>query len=345
MNANRRRSIIVGGALTILTLLLFAAALGSGSASIGLAELVEVMFGGGDGPGRQILLEWRLPRALFAALGGAALALSGAIFQFITRNPLGSPDIIGFSAGAYTGALLVSAAGVTALWGRPVGALVGGVGAGLTVYFLAWNRGLSGLRIIVVGIGVSVFLSSFSTYLLLTLQREHAMMVAGWGMGSLANIAWRHVVVLLVTLALCLPVLFVVSPDMKTLDLGDDLAAGLGVRVNLLRAGLLFLGTVLVAAVTAAAGPIAFVALAAPQLAKRATGAVAIPLYTTALMGATLLTASDLTARLILPRGQLPAGVVTLVLGGAYLLWLLGADTPVGLSRRWRPHLLRKKVA
>ncbi|WP_350258725.1 FecCD family ABC transporter permease [Scrofimicrobium sp. R131] len=332
-----RRPRVIALVLTALLVLAFFGALLVGSAGLTLPEVMRTLTGHGDPALNQVVLDWRLPRALFALLGGMALALSGAIFQFITRNPLGSPDIIGFSAGAYTGALLVSALGVSALWGRPVGALLGGLLAGAAVYFLAWEQGLSGFRIIIVGIAVSVFLSALNTYLLLTLQREQALIVAGWGLGSLANISWRHVVVLGIALLITLPLLFYLRADLRLLDLGDDTAAGLGVRVSRLRAVLLGLGIILVAAVTAAAGPIAFVALAAPQLAKRLASAPAIPLYMTAVVGALLLVTSDIAARLLIPGGQLPAGVITLSVGGLYLLWLLAqAGLPTGAARTER---------
>ena len=320
---------------TLLTVAVIAALLGAltvGSADIGVRGVWATVFGSDPSPlARQIVFEWRLPRILFAALGGAALALSGAVFQFITRNPLGSPDIIGFSSGAYAGALIIAAMGVTGIWARPVGALLGGAGAGILVYLLAWDRGLSGFRIIVVGIAVSVFLASVSTYLILTLQREEAIVVAGWGLGSLANVGWRQVGVLTLALVVALPALAFLTPDMRLLDLGDDTAAGLGVRVNALRGWLMAVGVLLVAAVTAAAGPIAFIALAAPQIAKRLAGAPAIPLYMTAATGALLLLLSDIVARLLVPGGALPVGVVTLCVGGIYLLWLL---SHAGLERR-----------
>ncbi len=318
------------GVLSGLLIVAFFAALMVGSANLSVDEVMRALSGtGASDAARQMVLEWRLPRAVFAVLGGAALALSGAVFQFITRNPLGSPDIIGFSSGAYAGALVATVIGLGGLWGRPIGALIGGLGAGVLVYLLAWERGLSGLRIIVVGIAVSVFLSSISTYLLLTMQRERALVVAGWGLGSLANIGWRHVIVLAVALLVAIPLLTLLTPDMRLLDLGDDTAAGLGVKVSQLRGYLMAVGVLLVAAVTAAAGPIAFVALSAPQIAKRISGGPAIPLYLTAVTGALLLVGSDIAARLLLRNGELPTGVITLSVGGIYLLWLLARNGTV----------------
>lgn len=327
------KPLVVGAGITGALIVALAFALTVGSAGTKSTEVAAALLGAGDDLTRQVVLEWRLPRAVFAVLGGAGLALSGAVFQFITRNPLGSPDIIGFSSGAYAGALLVTAAGAASLWARPLGALAGGLIAGALVYFLAWDRGLTGLRIIIVGIAVSVFLASFSTYLLLTLQREKALVVAGWGLGSLSSIGWSQVIFLLVALALSLPALVLLTPDMRLLDLGDDTAAGLGVAVGRLRGQLMLIGILLVAAVTAAAGPIAFVALAAPQIAKRLSGAPAIPLYLTAGIGALLLVSSDVVARLILGAGELPAGIITLTFGGIYLLWLLSKEG-IGAERK-----------
>lgn len=325
----RVRGPVVGTALTALVLALFAMGMTVGSAGIGAGQIASALLGTADPRTAQIVVDWRLPRVLFAAVGGAALGLSGAIFQFLTRNPLGSPDIIGFSAGAYTGALLITTLGGTGLWERPLGALAGGIGTGLLVYFLAWDRGISGLRVIVIGIAVSLFMGAINTYLLLTLGRDQAILAAGWGVGNLANIGWRHTVPLLVVFAVVTPAVAFLGPRMRLLELGDEAAQSLGLAVRATRSEMMLVGIVLVAIVTAAAGPIAFVALAAPQLAKRLGKRFSIPLYLTGVMGAALLLGSDIAARGIIPGGQLPVGVITLCVGGAYLLWLLAGKQKI----------------
>ncbi|MGC3956126.1 MAG: iron chelate uptake ABC transporter family permease subunit [Propionicimonas sp.] len=302
-----------------------------GTAGIGVDQVLAAFAGTADTATSRIVLEWRASRVAFALLGGAALAIGGAVFQSITRNPLGSPDIVGFSTGAYTGALLVALFGVTGSLATSLGALAGGLATGLAVYALAYRRGVTGSRVIVVGIGASLFLGAFNTWVLTTMKLEQAISAASWGAGSLNDVGWVHVLPLAAGLVLALPVVLVLSADMRVLELGDDAGRGLGVRAELVRAVLLLLGIALVALVTASAGPIAFVALAAPQLALRVTRTPGVRILPAAAFGSLLLVVSDLIARTVIAPAQLPVGVVTLCLGGAYLVWLLA-----GFGRRTR---------
>lgn len=320
----------------IVTALLAAAALSaawwgliSGSAALTAADAMDALLGRADEGTTRVVLDWRLPRVIFTLFGGAALALAGAVFQSQTRNPLGSPDIIGFSTGAYTGALLVAVVGIGGVWATPAGAVLGGLGTGAAIYLLAWKRGISGLRIIIVGIGMSIFLGSLNTYLITTLQLEAALSAATWGAGSVNDIAWAHVLPLVLIMALTVPVMLALSREMTLMEMGDDAGQGLGIRLECVRLIQFICGILLVAVVTAAAGPIAFVALVAPQLALRLTRAGSVQLLPAAVMGGLLLTVSDLITRAEVMPVQLPVGVVTLCLGGAYLVWLL-----TGIGRR-----------
>ena len=284
---------------------------------------LDAMLGRADAATTRIVMDWRLPRIAFALLAGAALAVSGAIFQSITRNPLGSPDIIGFSSGAYTGALLVALFVGPSAWGTSMGALAGGLLTGAAVYLLAFSKGVSGLRIIVVGIGLSLFLSAFNAWVLTWMRLEQAITAASWGAGSLADIGWVHTVPVLIVLALTLPLVLLGSTDMRMLEMGDDAGRGLGVRAEATRVWMLLLAILLVSVVTASAGPIAFVALAAPQVAMRLMRTPGVRIVPAAAVGALALVSSDLIARTVIAPAQLPVGVVTLCLGGAYLVWLL----------------------
>ena len=257
------RSVVVTALVVVGALGCAVWSLTLGSAGLGVGDLVDALRGTADANTTRTLLQWRMPRTVFALFGGAALGAGGAVFQSITRNPLGSPDIIGFSTGAYTGALLVMLFGASGSLATSLGALAGGVLTGVVVYLFAYQRGVTGMRIIVVGIGVSLFLGAFNTWLLTTMRVERAM---------------------------------------------------------------LLIGVALVAVVTASAGPIAFVALAAPQLAMRLGGTPGVRILPSAALGALLLLASDMVARTVLAPTQLPVGVVTLCVGGAYLVWLLASQ-------------------
>lgn len=295
-----------------------------GSAGIGVPEVMSALGGSAPAGQTRIVVEWRLPRVVLALLGGAALAVSGAVFQSVTRNPLGSPDLIGFSAGASTGALLAGLVAAGSTMGTSLGALAGALLTGLAVYLLAVKQGIAASRILIVGIALSMFLSAFNTWLLTTMRLEQAISAASWGAGSLADIGWWHTVPVAIGLLVALPIVLWFAADMRMLEMGDDAGRGVGVRAEPVRLILLGSGVLLVALVTAAAGPIAFVALAAPQLAMRITGTAGVRIVPAAAVGALLLVSSDLIARTIIAPAQLPVGVVTLCLGGAYLVWLLG---------------------
>lgn len=271
---------------------------------------------------RTVVVEWRAPRTAAAAVFGAALGVSGAVFQSLMRNPLASPDIIGFSAGSFTGALIVIILIHGTYLQLAAGAIVGGLVTAALVYVFAWRRGVQGFRLIIVGIAVSAMLASFNAWLMLTADLEVAMSAAAWGAGSLAGMSWEHVLVGGGAIALLLGAVATLSPALRQLELGDDAARASGVRAEPVRLGIMVLGVGLIAVVTAAAGPISFIALAAPQIARRVAASPGIPVAMSAIMGALLLSGADVIAQHLLPSA-LPVGVVSMVLGGAYLVWLI----------------------
>ncbi|OCW57467.1 FecCD family ABC transporter permease [Hoeflea olei] len=317
-----RRALAIGLALAALALGVAAVSLASGTYPIALDDVLGALVGRGEDQLRMIVVEWRLPRVALALLLGAALGTSGAIFQSLTRNPLGSPDIIGFSAGSYTGALVVMLMFSGGYYETAAGALVGGLVTALAVYLLAWRRGVQGFRLIVVGIGVAAMLSAFNAWMIREAELEVALSAAIWGAGSLNGLGFEQL--LPVALALCVlaPPVLVLARPLRQLEMGDDAARASGVNANRTRALLMVLGVALTAIVTAAAGPISFIALAAPQIARRLTRAAGVALVPSALMGGLLLVSADWAAQHALGV-QLPVGVMTVSIGGLYFLWLL----------------------
>ncbi|QSZ47545.1 iron-enterobactin ABC transporter permease [Paenarthrobacter sp. OM7] len=320
------RSILVCIPLILAALAVAVISLATGDYDVSVQQVLQAFTGDAPGLAQTIVMEWRLPRVLAALVFGAALGMSGGIFQSMTRNPLGSPDIIGFNTGAYTGALIVMLTLGGGYLGIAAGALVGGILTALAVYLLAYRRGSQGFRLIIVGIGISAMLAAFNHWLILQAELEAALAAAVWGAGSLNGITWEQaapaaVVVVVVGLAT-----LAAARRMQLLEMGDDAARALGVRAEPTRLLLLILGVALTAAVTAVAGPIAFVALAAPQLARRLTRSAGITLVPSAAMGAFLLVASDLAAQRLFAPIQLPVGVVTVCIGGIYLVWLLARE-------------------
>jgi iron complex transport system permease protein len=287
------------------------------------ADVLAALTGSGSTATDFVVLDLRLARALCAVAIGAALGASGAAFRALTRNPLGSPDIIGFTCGAATGALLqILVIGGTSL-AIAGGALFGGLASALVVYLLAVGRGAVGYRLILVGIGVNAMLYAVNSYLLVTARLEDAMSAQIWLVGSLNGRSWDQLWPVLVMLMICLPLLMAAARPLGLLEMGDDAARALGVRADRTRIVVVVLAVALCAAATATAGPIAFVALAAPQLAKRVTGSVSVAVLPAALMGGLLLAVSDLVAMRLFAPTQFPVGIATGAVGGLYLIWLL----------------------
>lgn len=316
------RGVVVTGVLSLVVLALSLLALALGDLPLTLAEVLSALTGGQDGITTTVVLDWRLPRVLAAVLFGAAMGASGAVFQSLTRNPLASPDVIGLQAGSYAGGI----AAIILLGGgfptTAAGALAGGLLTAVAVYALAYRRGLLGFRLIVVGIGMNAMLIALGTYLMLRARREVAMSAAVWGAGSLNPVGWPQLLPAAAVIVVALvPLVWLAAPQ-RQLELGDDAARALGVRLETTRGLLIACAVALTAITTAAAGPIAFVSLAAPQIARRLTGSAGVALAPAAALGALLLVASDVVAQHVLPV-PLPVGVVTVVLGGGYLIWIL----------------------
>ncbi|SED95746.1 iron complex transport system permease protein [Arthrobacter alpinus] len=319
------RAVLVAVGFALFIIVLAAAALMNGDYELTLAQVIAVLNGSDDGLARTVVLDWRLPRILSAILLGGALAVSGAIFQTLTRNPLASPDIVGLSHGAFTGMLLTVLAFGTSWALMATGAVAGGVLAALAIYMISYRGGIQGFRFIIVGIAISAMLASVNTWILLQVELETAMFASAWGAGTLNAVTPEQVN----GAALAILVLFVaiatLAPALRQLDLGDDAAAALGLRLGRVRLFAILIGVGLVCVATAVAGPVAFVALAAPQIAQRAARTPYLPLVLSALAGGAILLGSDFIAQHLLPH-PLPVGVVTVVVGGAYLVWAIIAE-------------------
>lgn len=324
-----RLSFLLNGRSLIIALLMLAgaafisgASLLTGKYPIALPEALGALVGQGDDMVRMIVVEWRLPRAALAILLGGALGMSGAIFQSLTRNPLGSPDIIGFSAGSYTGALVVMLLLSGGYYETAAGALTGGIVTAMAVYLLAYRHGVQGFRLIIVGIGVAAMLSAFNTWMIREADLQVSMSAAIWGAGSLNGLGFEQLLPVVIVLSFVSPLTLLLFRPMRQLEMGDDAARASGVNANRTRALLMVLGVALTAIVTAAAGPISFIALAAPQIAKRLTRSAGVALIPSALMGGLLLLAADWAAQHAFGV-QLPVGVMTVSIGGLYFIWLL----------------------
>ncbi|MBB5938476.1 FecCD family ABC transporter permease [Streptomyces zagrosensis] len=314
--------------LTAATFLLFCLSISIGDFPISLSRVIATILGRGEQVDEFVVMDLRMPRALAGVVVGIALGVSGAILQSVARNPLASPDILGITGGASAVAVFLvtvsggTTAAVVSTVGLSAAALAGGLGTGLLVYFLAWRRGVDGFRLILIGISVSAVMQAITTWLLVSADIKDVARAQAWLVGSLDDRSWDEVrLASWCTLVLCV-VVAVVAFQFKPMHLGDEVAAGLGVRYSRVRAVLLLCAVLLAAAAVSAAGPVPFVALVAPQVAMRVARCPTPPMVVSGLVGALLLIGSDLVARTALPI-SLPVGVVTAAIGGPFLVYLL----------------------
>ncbi|ENK8256634.1 TPA: iron-enterobactin ABC transporter permease [Escherichia coli] len=295
----------------------------SGAVTLEISQVFAALMGDAPRSMTMVVTEWRLPRVLMALLIGAALGVSGAIFQSLMRNPLGSPDVMGFNTGAWSGVLVAMVLFGQDLTAIALAAMVGGIITSLLVWLLAWRNGIDTFRLIIIGIGVRAILVAFNTWLLLKASLETALTAGLWNAGSLNGLTWAKTspsapIIILMLIAAALLV-----RRMRLLEMGDDTACALGVSVERSRLLMMLVAVVLTAAATALAGPISFIALVAPHIARRISGTARWGLTQAALCGALLLLAADLCAQQLFMPYQLPVGVVTVSLGGIYLIVLL----------------------
>lgn len=272
-----------------------------------------------------VVRSFRLPRILLALLIGAALALSGAIIQGITRNDLADPGLLGINTGAgvlVVGYLTFAAAPNPAL--LPWLALSGALGASAIIYTLAWKGGSSSLRLILLGVGLASLGAALINYFITRLSLENAQAAFVWLTGSVYGSTWPEVRLLLGWLAILLPTTFLLARQLNVLNLGDDLATSLGTRVELHRLVLIVLSAALAAVTVTVAGTIGFVGFVSPHIARRLVGPAHEGLLVcTTLVGGLLLVVSDLASRWVIAPSELPVGVTTAVIGAPYFAYLL----------------------
>jgi iron complex transport system permease protein len=328
----RPRVVFVSVLLTLAALLLAAVDVGRGDYPIGVLDVLRIALGGGEPADRFVVMELRLPRALTALLVGLAFGMSGAILQSVARNPLASPDILGITQGAGVGAVALivlgggAFGGATAYVGLPVAALAGGMLAATVIYLLAWRQGVAGFRLVLIGIAVAAMLTSLISYLLIVADITDASRATVWLTGSLNGRGWEHVVPVSLAVAVVGLGALLGSSTLTALRLGDDSARALGVRLQTGQAALLAVAVLLASVAVAAAGPIPFVALIAPQIAMRMLRSAGPPVLAGGLAGAVLVVGSDVVSRTLLPT-DLPVGVLTAAIGAPYLLYLIARRT------------------
>lgn len=321
VRVNARVLLLTAIALGLLALL-FVWSMTLGSYHISFVDVVRAIAGTGTEDQLLVVRDLRLPRVLTAALVGGALAVSGAIFQGLVRNPLVSPDIIGVNAGATVIAVFWIVSGLSYRM-MPLAAFLGASVAAAAVYLLTWKKGISPNRLILVGIGVGEFLFAINQYLLVKYPLEQVRPAIVWSIGSVYGSNWFDVKVLAATLAICLPLSVALAWPLRAMQLGDDIVRGLGLPLERTRLGLIVIGCALAGVAVALAGPIGFVALMVPHFARMLVGPLsgAMILFT-AVIGAFFVLLVDVIGQHFLPVA-LPVGALTAAFGAPYFLFLL----------------------
>ncbi|WP_329109041.1 iron ABC transporter permease [Micromonospora sp. NBC_01699] len=323
----RRRSVLVAAALLLLLAGAMVLSLSLGTPYVAPVDVLHSLgnlgapYGTGT-PYDVVVNRLRLPRVVLAVAVGAAFGIAGTLIQSVARNPLASPDVIGITQGAGLVATIALTTGASAAIIAP-SALAGGLVAAGAVFALGARHGLAAQRFVLAGVAVAIALRAVTEVVMLSADPIDGQRAQIWLVGTLAGKGWTEATWIAITLALLLPALVWAGWALHTSALDDDTARGLGLRPTARRFGLAGVGVLAAAMVTAQVGAVDFVALVAPQVARRLVRAERPPLLCAALVGALLVVLADLAGRRLFAPTQLPAGVLTAAIGGPYLLFLL----------------------
>ncbi|MET8279582.1 iron ABC transporter permease [Micromonospora sp. NPDC005174] len=318
----RRRATLVAAVLTVLLLLAVVLSLSLGTPYVAPADVLRAL-SGANTPYDLVVFDLRLPRVVLAAAAGAAFGVAGTLIQSVARNPLASPDVIGITQGAGLAATVALTSGAAAVLVAP-SALVGGLLAAVLLFALGARHGLAAQRFVLAGVAVAFAFRALTEVVMLTADPIDGLRAQIWLIGTLAGKGWTEAAWIAGTLLVLLPVLTWAGwAALNSTALDDDTARGVGLRPVARRIGLAGTGVLVAAMVTAQVGAVDFVALVAPQVARRLVRAERPPLVCAALLGALLLVLADLAGRRLFAPTQLPAGVLTAAIGGPYLIFLL----------------------
>ncbi|MGM0884332.1 MAG: FecCD family ABC transporter permease [Bacillota bacterium] len=324
-----RRTVAMIVLLIIANLAAIVVCVGLGSTSISPLAVIRTILGIGDSSDFMIIFSLRLPRVIIAVLVGSALAVSGALLQGIVRNPLTSPDIIGISGGASLGTVVfILYFSHVSIRFMPLSAVAGAFAAAFLIYLFAYRRGITPLRLVLIGIGMATALTAVTYMLILTASftpTAVAVKAFTFMTGSIYGVSWeRDVFTLLPWIVILLPVAFLYARHLNVQELGDEVATSVGSPVHVKRTILLFISVALAGAAVAIGGAINFIGLMAPHIARKLVGPAyggVIPV--SALIGSLVLLLSDLVARVAFIPLDIPAGVFTAAIGAPFFIYLL----------------------
>ncbi|WP_134683367.1 FecCD family ABC transporter permease [Brevibacillus migulae] len=322
----QKRAVLVLAVLFVFTLALFLFSMALGNNGLSFADVWTTLIGQGTEANALVIGTLRLPRVIVAVLVGAALSVSGAILQGLIRNPLASPDMIGITNGAALAAVtfITYFAGTVSIQWLPAAAFVGAGLISIVIYLLAWSKGVTSTRLVLIGIGISATASSLTMLMIILSPMSSASQAFTWLTGSIYGASWDNVYALLPWMIIFLPAAMIYARNVNVQELGDEMAQGLGASVQLHRGLLLLVCVALAGSAVAVAGAIGFIGLIAPHIARKLVG----PSFDTllpvaALIGSLMLMAADMVARTAFQPMDIPAGVFTAGVGAPFFIYLL----------------------
>lgn len=322
-----RRSVVVLVGMVAVTLLAAGVAFAVGSADLNPLSALRAAAGVGEADAVFIVRELRLPRVVRAVLVGLALGIGGCLMQTVARNRLATPGIVGIDNGA-TAFAVASVVGVTTSFVPYAMSLIGSVTALALVMGLSGGSGTRGYRFIVVGIGVGAMFGALTSYMLARAPIDASNATYAWTVGSLNARSGDAMRVLLIGLAVGIPIAIVLGRQLVVMRMSDAVAVGLGVRVRIVRLVALAVAIVLSALSVSVAGPVGLIALVGPETARYLSGPRGVPVIASGVAGALYLILADVAGRTLFTPVEIPVGVVTAVVGGPYLLWILLRSAP-----------------
>ena len=316
------RSLAVTILLVVLLVALALSDLALGHRAYSMNDLVGAVWGRSDEGTRFVILQLRMPRTLIGCVAGLAFGMAGIGFQHLLRNMMASPDIIGITAGANTAAIFGIV--VLGLSGMPLAclAVMGGLLTALLVMALAWRGSFDPTRLILIGIGVAAGFNALGSWLMIRSDQWDIQAATRWLTGSLADAQWTDLPILATTTLFGAMLLLALDRNVSTLQLGPEMAAGLGVRVSRVQFEVIIVGVLLLAVATATTGPISFVSFLSGPIAAVLVGRGASALIQSGLVGGCLVLGSDIVAQ-HLPTTQVPVGIITSIVGGPVLIAIM----------------------
>lgn len=321
-----KKTILITIGLAFLSLIAMILTIGLGETNLSPIESLKAMFKQGVEEHILVIHSLRLPRGIVAFLAGACLAVAGAILQAVIRNPLASPDIIGITGGASVGAVffITYLSGTVSISLLPLAAMAGAGIVSVMIYFLSWNKGVTPIRLVLVGIGIAALMNALTTLMIILSPIYVSGQAYVWLTGSVYGSSWETVITILPWVLVFIPLLFIYSRHVNVQELGDDIATGVGSAVQRQRFILLFISVALTGAAVAVAGGIGFVGLIAPHIAKKLVGPSFGGLIPVSfLVGGPMVLLADLVARTGFSPLDVPVGVFTSAIGAPFFIYLL----------------------